>query len=152
MLVDLPRTRIQDLFQALAGAFYVDQDALRAAVEAESSFNVIHLGLYQKVDLFVAGEGPLDMAQLERAVPRRLAADSPREFPVTSAERVVLRELDGFRKSDTTSQRQWRDVQAVLRVQRARMDVAAMRELAQQTRLAELLERAVAEAWGSAPS
>jgi len=102
-----------------------------------------HLGLR-----FVAGPGALDTAQLEQPVRRKLSPDSGRLYPVTAPEIVVLRKLDWYRKTGETSDRQWRDVQAVLRVQGHRLDLAGMRLLAEKTGLTALLERAVTEARG----
>jgi len=148
LLVDLPAERIPELHAALRERFYVDEGSMRSAVQEHRAFNVIHLGLYQKVDLFVAGPGALDTAQLEGPVLRRLSGDSARLYPVTSPEIVVLRKLDWYRKTGETSERQWRDVQAVLRVQGGRLDLARMRSLSAETGLAVLLDRAVAEASG----
>jgi hypothetical protein len=147
VLIDLPLQRVSELFSALQARFYVDEGAMRSAVHAHSSFNAIHLEVYQKVDLFVAGTSVLDTAQLERAVPRLLGGQ--RWFPVTSAEVVVLRKLDWFRKTDETSDRQWRDVQAVLRIQQQRLDRVWMGSLAEAVGLADLLQRAMTEAWGA---
>ena len=145
LLTELPRTRVAELFAALRPGFYVDQNEILSAVL--EPFNVIHLGLYHKVDLFVAGAGALDTAQLESAVPRHLGGDSGREYPVTAPEIVVLRKLDWFRKTAESSDRQWRDVQAVLRTQGRRLDQPRMRELAGTAGRADLLQRALSEAW-----
>jgi hypothetical protein len=148
LIVELPETHVAELFRALEPSFYVDQAAMREAVRRSRAFNVIHLGRHVKIDLFVAGRGALDVAQLESPIPRRLSVDSDRDFPVTAPELVVLRKLDWYRAGGGVSDRQWRDVLAVLRVQGSRLDRARMRALATETGLSELLERAIAEAWG----
>ena len=51
---------------------------------------------------------------LARPVALRLSADAERPFPVTAPEIVVVRKLDWFRKGGRASDRQWRDVLAVL--------------------------------------
>lgn len=147
VLVDLPAGRIPELHAALRDRFYVDEGSMRSAVQDKRAFNVIHLGLYQKIDLFVAGSGALDTAQLDGPVLRSLSPDSERLYPVTAPEIVVLRKLDWYRQTGEASDRQWRDVQAVLRVQGTRLDLAKMRTLAKVADLAALLERAAAEAW-----
>jgi hypothetical protein len=150
VLLDLSAQRIPELHAALRDRFYVDEGSMRTAVQDRRAFNVIHLGLYQKVDLFVAGSGALDTAQLEGPVLRRLSRDSERLYPVTAPEIIVLRKLDWYRRTGETSDRQWRDAQAVLRVQGDRLDHARMSSLAEATGLTALLERAVTDAWGGA--
>ncbi len=145
LLVRLNHEQVPGLARALRESFYVDEGSMHAAVSEARSFNAIHLRFHQKVDLFVAGRNVLDIAQLERAVRRRLAADHEALFPVTSAEVIVLRKLDWFRRGEMASDRQWRDVLAVLRVQGERLDRAWMRRLAAELGLDSLLERAFQE-------
>ncbi len=145
LLVRLDHEGVPGLARALREGFYVDEGSMHAAVSQARSFNAIHLRYYQKVDLFVAGSSALDLAQLERAVLRRLAPDHEVLFPVTSAEVIVLRKLDWFRKGDMASDRQWRDVLAVLRVQGELLDRTSMRRLAAELGLGLLLERAFQE-------
>ena len=85
---------IRPLVDALAGRFYVDEGAVADAVRDATAFNVIHLKLFQKVDVFVAGGGALDQAQLASPTPRPLGLDSRRIYPVTTPEVLVLRKLD----------------------------------------------------------
>lgn len=148
VLIRLESDRIEPLVAALKPSFYVDIESVRDALREARAFNVIHMGRYQKIDLFVAGPSALDVAQLESPVPRRLAPDFERAFPVTAPELIVLRKLDWYRKGDMVSERQWRDVLAVLRVQAGRLNAELMNGLASQVGLTELLGRARAEATG----
>lgn len=148
LLVELPAGRSDELVAALGDAFYVDRDSVREAVRDARAFNVIHLRRYQKVDLFVAGAGELDRAQLADPVRRRLAGPAGREFPVTSAELMILRKLDWFRLGGETSERQWRDVLAMLRVQAGRLDWPRIEALAARSGLEQLLARARASSAG----
>lgn len=68
------------------------------------------------------------------------------EIRVTSAERMVLRKLDWFRRGGGESDRQWRDVLAILRVQGGRLDEAWMEREATVHGLGELLRKARAGA------
>jgi len=148
VLVRLKLEEVAGLAAELARRFLVDEELMRSAVRRARAFNAIHSELFHKVDVFVAGQSALDAAQLERPVLRRLASDMERNFPVTAPEVLVLRKLDWFRKGDHTSQRQWHDVLAVLRVQGERLDRGWMEALAGECGLADLLERAGREARG----
>lgn len=153
LIVDLPLARVPELFGALKGSFYVDESEMTRAVRSARAFNILHLARFEKLDLFVAGTDPLDVAQLEQPMLRTLHADSERCFPVTAPEVVVVRKLDWYRRGDRVSDRQWRDVLAVLRVQGGRLDRARMRTLAQASGLEALLDEAFVAAWsGDAPA
>ena len=148
LLIELPAARVEELFDALKEHFYVDESEMRGAVREARSFNAIHLKRYDKLDLFVAGDSTLDRAQLDNPPRVRLTADHTRSFPVTAPEVVVLRKLDWFQRGDRVSDRQWRDVLAVLRVQRERLDLGRMWELAAASGLEALLAEAFDAAWG----
>lgn len=148
VLIRLEPGQIGPLVLELSKTFYVDEDSVRDAVRRCHAFNIIHLTYFQKVDVFVAGPGALDAAQLERAIPRELGPDPELRFPVTAPEVIVLRKLSWFDKGDRVSERQWRDVLAVLRVQRQRLDRGFMLSLARDSGLEPLLRLACDEAWG----
>jgi hypothetical protein len=148
ILIRIEASQVNALTQALERVFYVSQSAIEEALRHAMAFNIVHLRSYQKIDLFVAGEDPLDAAQLAHPVLRRLSPDAGGAFPVTAAEVMVLRKLDWFRKGDMVSERQWRDVLSILRVQHARLDYGMLQELARETRLDVLLRRAFDAAFG----
>jgi len=145
VLIALSPDQVAPLAAALRKDFHVDPRAASEAVLSRKSFNVIHNKLYQKVDLFVAGEDFLDRRQLDRRVRRVLSAGDEREVFVTSAEDIVLRKLDWFRMTDETSERQWRDVLGVLKVRGDRMHLHELRDAADRLGLSNLLEQALEE-------
>lgn len=143
VLVDLTRERAAALVRDLRPAFYVDEEGLRAALKEKGSFNVIHVEAARKIDVFVAGDGGLDREQLERAVLVRMeTSEGAVEIRVTSAEMMVLRKLDWFRRGGGESDRQWRDVLAILRVQRGRLDQEWLESEAAANGLTDLLRKA----------
>jgi hypothetical protein len=58
----------------------------------------------------------------------------------------VLAKLEGYRMGDCVSDRQWRDVLGVLKVQGERLDRDYMQQMAVTLGVADLLERAFVEA------
>ena len=146
ILVDLPPQRVEPLVRALRPEFYVDLEAARSAVRSKSSFNAIHLGFHHKVDLFVASDDLLDREQLARRIPVTLSADESRPIFVTAAENIFLRKLDWFRKGNEISDVQWRDVLGLLKIGRGVLDLDYVRRIADTTGLADLLDRALAQA------
>lgn len=143
-VVALDERQVDELAAALAEEFYVDVDALRRAVRTKTSANLIQRDTQLKVDLFIAGGTPLDARQLAR----RQAVEFPdgRRLFVHPPEDILLQKLRWFRRGGEVSDRQWRDIAAIVRVQGIRLDRPYLREGAAVLGVADLLERALAEA------
>lgn len=151
VLVDLPRGRVRELVRALEKDFYIDESSVLGAIVGKKAFNVIHFATARKVDLFVSGDSWLDREEFER---RRLEDLDPffgRPVALAAPEIIVLRKLDWFRRSDDSSQRQWRDVLGVLKAGGRNLDMPFLVEAAGRLGLLELFERARGEA-GIGPS
>lgn len=144
LAIRIDAARISALVRALEGEFYVSEEAAHEAVRRRASFNLVHLESVQKVDLFVLGDDPLDRRQLERRERVRVRDDA--ELWIGSVTDQVLRKLRWYRAGGETSDRQWRDVVGMLRVQRDRLDLAELRAEADELGLGELCERALREA------
>lgn len=144
--VELRSAGVPALLAALGPEYYVDEGAIRQAVARHGTFNAIHQPTVLKVDFFVLGDAEFDRTQLAR---RRLSAPlggSDRRIFVSSAEDLILRKLDWYRQGGGVSDRQWRDVLGVMKVQSVALDLAHLRRWAGPLGLADLLERALAEA------
>lgn len=142
LAIRLQRAQVGSLVAALEAAYYVSQEAALEAVERHSSFNLIHLDTMQKVDLFVLGDGPLDRRQIEGRQRIVVAEDPRQELWIGSPEDQVLRKLAWFRLGDQVSERQWRDVVAILAVQADRLNQQDLEDAAAELGLSELLVRA----------
>jgi len=130
------------LVAMLKPAFYADLEAIRAAVAARRSFNVIHLDTLLKVDVFVAGAEPFQLTQFRRRVVQPCGPDGKTSFYVASPEDTVLAKLQWYRKGGGVSDRQWADVLGVLKVQGTALDRAYLREWAHKLGLTALLRKA----------
>lgn len=143
LVADLHPEHAEPLAEALSGAFYVDVEAIQDAIRRRSSFNIIHLETMFKVDVFVCKRRPFDQAQFERRTVQVIATDPERTAYVASPEDTVLTKLEWYRMGGEASDRQWRDVLGVLKVQGERLDLAYLRRWAAVLGVADLLEEAL---------
>jgi hypothetical protein len=141
----LPEDAVDELVRALEPAFFVDAEAARVALRRRSHFNVLHRETMLKIDLFVLGDAAFDREQLDRRRRVAVSPGSPQLVAVSSPEDLVLRKLAWYRAGGHSSDRQWRDVLGVLKVQRGRLDLAHLRRWAGVLGVDELLERALGE-------
>jgi hypothetical protein len=145
IVADMRQEHIAPFVQALGEAFYADAEMMREAIGQHKSFNLIHLDTMFKVDVFVARPRDFDRAQLARRQLHLLAEDPERRAYVASAEDTVLAKLEWYWLGGQASDRQWRDVLGVLKVQGQRLDLAYMRHMATGLGVQDLLQRALEE-------
>jgi hypothetical protein len=145
LVADMRQEHVAPFVQALGEAFYADAEMMREAIGQHKSFNLIHLDTMFKVDVFVARPRDFDRAQLARRQLHLLAEDPDRRAYVASAEDTVLAKLEWYWLGGQASDRQWRDVLGVLKVQGQRLDLAYMRHMAAGLGVQDLLERALEE-------
>ena len=141
VVVAIEERHVEPLVAALSPDFYVDGDALRRAIRTRSSANVIHQSTQLKVDLFVSGGTPLDARQIARRQAVDLA--DGRRIYVHPPEDILLQKLRWYRKGGEVSDRQWRDVSAIVRVQGSRLDLEYLRDGARTLGVEDLLDRAL---------
>jgi hypothetical protein len=135
---------VSDLVSAFSPDFYVDEESVRRAIRTGGCTNLIHQATQLKVDLFVAGGTPLDAQQLGRR--RRVDLGEGRVLYVHPPEDILLQKLNWYRKGGEVSDRQWRDVLAIIRTQGEGLDKRYLRENAQVLGVDTLLEGALREA------
>lgn len=146
LVAEVRPEHVASLVQELRAEFYIDDGMIRRAIARQSSFNVIHLETSHKVDVFVKKAQAYAQAALGRRVNAGLSADLRQSVWVSSAEDAVLAKLQWYKLGQCVSERQWRDVIGVMKVQGDALDVAYMRKWAEVLEVAHLLEEALHEA------
>jgi hypothetical protein len=145
IVAELRAEHAQPLVDALGPDFYADAEMMRDAVRGRSSFNVIHKPTMFKVDVFIPKGGPFDWSQFERRIPQSLTEDETERVYIASPEDNILAKLRWYRLGGEVSDRQWRDVLNVIRIQGARLDRSYLRGWAHELGVAGLLEEALSQ-------
>ena len=134
------------LLHLLGDRFYGDAETAREAARSCGSFNVIDNESFIKIDVFIPAAGPMGAGQLDR---RRELVLFPgmRALPILGPEDTVLQKIRWFRLGGEVSDRQWRDIVAILRLSGPRLDRAYLDSVAHGAGLGSLLARATADAF-----
>lgn len=146
LVAAMSQEHVAPFIEAMEPEFYVSEAAMLDALRARGSFNVIHQDTAMKVDLFMVRADPLSRAQLTRRRFTTLAGAEGAAVPVLSPEDIILQKLLWFQRGQRVSERQWRDVLGVLKVQGDLLDLEYLTAAADMSELRALLDDALAQA------
>jgi hypothetical protein len=145
IVAELHPQHVEPFIQALEGEFYVDEESVTAAVARHTSFNLIHRASMFKVDVFVPLLRPFVKEQFARARRQVFVAEPRVEAMVATAEDTLLAKLEWYRMGGEVSERQWRDVLGIIKVQAGNLDQDYLRRWARELKVSDLLEQALTE-------
>ena len=146
LVANIEAGQVDRFVEALETDYYIDAGIIGKAIRRRSSFNLIHLETMIKIDVFIVKDRPYDSQALARRQRDTLDEDSSREFYLYSPEDVVLNKLQWYRSGGGVSEKQWKDVLGVLKVQGPRLDLDYLKYWAARLNLAELLSRSFDDA------
>ncbi|MCD4654426.1 hypothetical protein K8T06_10900 [bacterium] len=118
-IVSLEDCQIGPLCSELEGFFYYSESTIRDAVYRSASFNIIHLETMFKADVFVAGKA--------------------------SPEDLIIEKLVWYEKGNRISERQLKDVEGVIKIQKHKLDLYYLKTQATKRNISELLNQLLAE-------
>jgi len=147
VIAELREEHAGQLRAALEADHYIDEESIRDAVRRRSSFNLVHFGTGLKIDVFIPDDSQYEAGVRARRVSEQIGdAGSTRRLWIASAEDTILAKLGWYRRGGGTSERQWSDVQGMIELRGAALDVAYLRRWAPVLGVADLLGQALAEA------
>ena len=145
MVAEIELEQARPLIEILRNDFYADEEMILDAVLHRSSFNLIHLKTMFKVDVFVRKERPFDQAQFQRREEQVFSIETDQKAFVASAEDTILAKLEWYRLGGEVSDRQWRDILGVFKVQAGRLDLGYLQKWAAELKVTDLLQKALRE-------
>src|SRR2546423_15657575 len=146
IVADVHSEQVIPLLTALQENFYVDEHAVRDAIDRRQRFNAIHFDSVFKVDIFIPKADEFSRKQIERRELRKLAPDVEQMVYVATAEDTILAKLRWYNSGGRISSTQWTDVVGIIGGSSSTLDVDYLRDWAETLSLTELLDRAFREA------
>jgi len=148
LVADMHLSHVEPFVDALQDQFYVDAEMIRDAILTRGAFNIIHFETADKIDIFIPKLDQWHKNQMKRKQNESVEQTGQVHLlPFISPEDVILHKLLWFRMGGEVSERQWRDVQGVLKVQAQALELEYLNEWAEVLKVSDLLARAIKEAW-----
>ncbi len=98
-----------------------------------------------KIDVFAVKDRPFDYAACRRTRYEVLDSKQGKQFVLAAPEDVILNKLEWYRLGEEMSDRQWRDVIEVIRIQHGRLDLEHLEFWARELKVLDLLNEAITE-------
>jgi hypothetical protein len=144
VVADLRSGHIDRLVASLEDAFYVDGEMIRSAIAEQSSFNIFDRETMLKIDVFVPRADEWVVEELVRAREEIFELEGQAvTIKFASPEDTVLYKLVWYRLGGEQSERQWSDVEGVIKIQGQLLDRAYLRRWARHLQVSDLLDRAL---------
>lgn len=146
--VSIGEDRARLLIEAMQPEFYISSTSVAEALSGRmTTFNVIHLETSIKADIYLIRlNNEYERSQLARR--QRYSSDDRPElnFYICTPEDIVLQKLVWYRIGRRQSDKQWRDILGVLKLQGENLDLAYLQHWAERLNLTQLLTQARTEA------
>lgn len=146
LAIDISASQAEQLINAMLSEFYISESAVAEAEEQKTSFNVIYLPSMEKADIFVLPLDSFSRSKMNRRQLHVCGDDSKGSIYIYSAEDIILQKMRWYKQTRSESQKQWRDVLGVLKVQGERLDFNYLHQWAESLMLVDLLAQAFKQA------
>ena len=137
LLADFDANSLERFLSMLPAAFHADADEARNLFRQGRAFNVIYMPTALKFDLFPAKAFPIGTEEIERAVMLPNSGFGEEPVPFVSPEDILLAKLDWFRHGGEVSERQWRDLEGIIRTRSGSLDRSYQKRGAERLGVAE---------------
>lgn len=146
IVAEMGLEHLQPFVSALQDEFYIDDEMIAVAIHRHSSFNIIHLETFFKVDLFIPPLRAFLQSQFARAQRHNFTFATEISAKFATPEDTILAKLEWYRLGGEVSDRQWRDILGIIKTRADKLDLAYLQKWAEEIQVSSLLERAFQEA------
>ena len=150
VVAQLQSAHIPVVMTELSPLFYCSETEMQDALAHDTmfpSFNLIHLTMGVKIDVFVPPPSPYLHSRLARSVAIALDAQTPTAtVRVAAVEDMILTKLLWYEAGNRTSDRQWGDIVGMLAIQQATVDWEYLLAWAESLGVTSLLRLATDQA------
>lgn len=142
LVADIALEKLAKFEGFIKNEFYIPEGLAADAIKEKRSFNIIHLKTIYKVDIFVSKTDIFSRSQMKRRCLNDLGSSKARVYFATP-EDTILAKLEWYRKGGHISDRQWKDVKEVFKVQEGKLDMDYLNRMATHLGLNDLLDKVV---------
>ena len=147
VVVDLTLDKTPALVDVFGEDYYYEPELIRDAIVRQDSFNVLHFETMLKIDFFIKQSNAWFDEQFARRQKKEIGTgEQSVQVWLPTAEDVILQKLAWYRLGGEVSDRQWRDVQGVLKIQAVNLDFDYLSRWAAFRGITDLLARAMRDA------
>jgi len=144
LVADVKVSQIDLLSDAFSPRFYISKLAVSEAIAFGNSFNIIDNQTGWKVDIFVLPNDPFQQSRFDRR--QQISINElGQTLNFSSPEDTILQKLLWYRLTEQGSEKQWRDILGILKLQQSVLDFTYIQEWADILKLSVDLERALSE-------
>jgi len=144
LVADIKESQIDLLSNAFSPRFYISKVAVKDAIAFGNSFNIIDNQTGWKVDIFVLPNDLFQQSRFDRK--QRISINElGQTLNFSSPEDTILQKLIWYRFTEQGSEKQWRDILGILKLQQSVLDFIYIQEWADTLKLSVDLERALSE-------
>jgi hypothetical protein len=146
IVADIKSEQVAYMEELLKREFYIDTEMINHAILHKSSFNLIHLEMLFKIDIFILKDRPFDRQVFIRRVQRAVSEDASQKLFFAAPEDIILHKLEWYKAGGEVSDRQWNDVLGISKVQGTHLDMSYLNKWAKGLGISDLLKKALDEA------
>ena len=142
LVIQIELTQVNTLIDRLKDDFYISEIAVDEAMRGLiSSFNIIHFQTTEKADIFINRSDEFSLSKMKR---RQLyVSQNEQGFYICSPEDSILQKLLWFGLSEGQSQKQWRDILGVLKLQGNTLNFSYLSSWSEKIGVQKTLEMAL---------
>ncbi len=139
LVVELNKKDVKKLISALEKEGYIDEDAVKEAIDYQSEFNFIDREEGIKVDFWILKADPFNKSRFQRRVAKKVLNQN---VYFISAEDLILAKLLWFKEGQSV--RHLEDIRSILEMLKIEVDFDYLRKWAKRQKTLGVLEEMIA--------